>query len=183
MKQNSLTVPGVVLAALLPQMSPTTLSPPLEATSRWHVTNGIPAGNFYYAQSQLQKITELQANWDGYGGLPIHSDTAVNAKAALEVFQLANITPEITPNSNGTISFEWASSKGRAHVEVGKIRFVGILRPKGNADIPVGWSAAPNRSFHEAIEVVCNALISSLFPAEIPPMSTYTFAAHARSAA
>jgi len=38
-------------------------------------------------------------------------------------------TPEITPTSNGTITFEWESSQGNALIEIGRTRYSGHIQP------------------------------------------------------
>ena len=64
----------------------------------------------------------MAENWDGYGAIPIDPMTAVNADRLLSALRHIGIDPDVTPNTNGTISFEWEWTSGSVHVEVGKTR-------------------------------------------------------------
>lgn len=77
-------------------------------------------------ESALELVKEFQsmpANWDGYGALVINGDTARNARTALSRLLVLVPAPEITPNPNGTVSFEWETHYGLAHLEIGMTRF------------------------------------------------------------
>lgn len=74
------------------------------------------------AELTIDKLGGMLSNWDGYGALPLTAETLQNAKATLRFVQMASPTPDITPNPNGTISFEWESERGSAHLEVGKTK-------------------------------------------------------------
>jgi hypothetical protein len=70
----------------------------------------------------LYALAALPENWDGYGALHISAETIHNARRALNVLAHAPL-PEITPNPNGTISFEWETESSEAHLEIGKTRY------------------------------------------------------------
>ncbi len=77
----------------------------------------------------LNELALLEENWDGYGALPIDGETISNCKAAV-VHSLRNApAPDVAPNSNGTVSFEWSSANGYAHLEIGKTRFSFFVEP------------------------------------------------------
>jgi hypothetical protein len=89
------------------------------------------------AMRQIREISKLADGWDGYGGLRVPDETLAHATRLIEVSSIASAElpiPEITPNSNGTISFEWNSGAGDAHVEIGRTRYSGHIRLKG------GWT-------------------------------------------
>lgn len=73
-------------------------------------------------QRSIEVLAAMPPNWDGYGALPIDPLTAENAMRAVEALSELP-SPEITPNPNGTLSFEWQSKKGLAHLEIGKTRY------------------------------------------------------------
>ena len=82
------------------------------------------------------KITELAAmpgNWDGYGALRISQEAEQNAIKAIEVLLRRAPVPDIVPNPNGTISFEWESNQGVGHLEVGKTRFSFYVKPRSGS--------------------------------------------------
>lgn len=74
------------------------------------------------AELTIDKIGTMPENWDGYGALQLTADTVRNAKAALRFIQLSSPTPDVAPNPNGTISFEWESERGSAHLEIGRTK-------------------------------------------------------------
>lgn len=117
----------------------------------------------------LDEICALTENWDGYGGRPIHEDTAANSKLALKFFLNSGITPELTPNSNGTISFEWTSDLGEAHIEFGRTRFVGNVRPKGSQIIGFSGETADSEAFFTALRNIVATVEAALFPRATEP--------------
>lgn len=70
----------------------------------------------------LLGIEKLEDGWDGPGSLAPSEDVKANAHALIDLGLVPDrADTEVTPNSNGTISFEW--SGGKSHLEVGKTRF------------------------------------------------------------
>jgi hypothetical protein len=82
------------------------------------------------AETELSKFEALPTNWDGYGADRIDPETVKNARSALKGLRQAP-APELTPNPNGTISLEWESPSGLAHLEVGKTRYSFYVKPIG----------------------------------------------------
>jgi hypothetical protein len=64
-----------------------------------------------------------QANWDGYGALPVSTEIKSNALEVLSHLENLTCAPEITPNPNGTLSFEWESNQGFGVIEIGRTRY------------------------------------------------------------
>ncbi len=79
----------------------------------------------------LAEYCSMPANWDGYGALPITADVVSNCQAALKPLVRQVWGAEISPNPNGTISLEWVSDHGMAHLEIGKTRFSFFVKPTG----------------------------------------------------
>lgn len=76
----------------------------------------------YQSIANERRIAELGAlgdDWDGYGAAAISSAAVRNAKQWFCGLANAGEQPEINPNTNGTISFEWETSQGNAHLEIG----------------------------------------------------------------
>src|SRR5262249_46266244 len=85
--------------------------PPPQVPTRTHSLR--PSFHLEFAAHQLlRRIADLQDNWDGYGALPIQHNTALNAHLALNTLLLDAPVPDITPNTNGTVSFEWETQFG-----------------------------------------------------------------------
>ena len=135
------------------------------------------------ADAQLAAICGLEDNWDGYGGASVHADTAANAKLALKAFLLRDLFPDLVPNSNGTISFEWTSARGGAVIEIGRTRYVGVIRPKGAADYPIAGEAGTAGRFETDLIAIAGVIVAGLFPRETLPDTQRSFTAgHARRA-
>ena len=72
-----------------------------------------------------------QPNWDGDGALPIREETTKeDALAVLNQLEIATCAPEITPNPNGTLSFEWETKKGFGQLEIGRTRYSLCVQPR-----------------------------------------------------
>jgi hypothetical protein len=82
------------------------------------------------AENQIEELSRLEENWDGYGGIPIKESTKLHSLAALRGILLAAPNPEITPNPNGTLSFEWETQRGVAHLEIGQTKMSFYLKPR-----------------------------------------------------
>lgn len=82
------------------------------------------------AQAILQELANLKKDWDGYDALPVTPDSCAHAQRFLAVAPQGMIAPEITPTSNGTITFEWESGEGDALLEIGKSRYSGHIQSK-----------------------------------------------------
>jgi hypothetical protein len=81
------------------------------------------------AENQIEELSRLQENWDGYGGIPINDSTKYNSMAALRGVLVCAPQPDITPNPNGTLSFEWETPRGVAHLEVGQTKMSFYIKP------------------------------------------------------
>jgi|HubBroStandDraft_6_1064221.scaffolds.fasta_scaffold171323_1 hypothetical protein len=85
---------------------------------------------------------QLQDNWDGYGATRIQNQTIDNARIAADLVLRYAPIPDISPNANGTISMEWQSDAGVAHLEIGNTRYsFYISRPADNPILDDGLTA------------------------------------------
>ena len=77
----------------------------------------------------IQKLAQLEEDWDGYGAERIDSTVISQARDSYAYFCRCTSAPELSPNAHGTISFEWSSKRGTAHLEIGVIDFSFYLQP------------------------------------------------------
>jgi hypothetical protein len=74
--------------------------------------------------------------------------------------------PEITPTSNGTITFEWTSSEGDALIEIGRTRYSGHIQPKHGQTFYLqgGLAVGPDQQVatEQVIAVIKELLYASL---------------------
>jgi hypothetical protein len=129
------------------------------------------------ASDLFRYICSLGDNWDGYGGAPSSKQTQINAKIALIAFQSSNVSPDLTLNPNGTISFEWSSSKGDAHLEMGKSRYVGVIRPQSYRKILLSGIIEHQNYFDSEMKEIAELIAASLFPSPTYATTKFDFRA------
>jgi hypothetical protein len=99
----------------------------------WTVPSSGSAGSrladFAASRETVNQASLRQPNWDGDGALPISAETNRNALAALRILEAVVPAPEITPNPNGTLSFEWETDAGVGYLEIGRTRYSFYLKP------------------------------------------------------
>lgn len=118
-----------------PQIGTTTsivefAKPNLSYLSLWPVPAITISAEPLAAEATLQELSRLKKDWDGYGALPITPDSCAHAQRFLAATAPEMTAPEITPTSNGTITFEWASPEGDALIEIGRTRYSGHIQPR-----------------------------------------------------
>jgi hypothetical protein len=70
---------------------------------------------------KLLELYSMPDDWDGYGAASISLKVTMQARLFIDSFTSRNILePELVPNTNGTISFEWETESGFFHVEIGE---------------------------------------------------------------
>jgi hypothetical protein len=116
----------------------------------------------FTATKLLMHLGSMQTNWDGYGARKLQEDTISNSLTILKQLIRYLPAPDIAPNPNGTVSFEWMTTKGVAHLEIGKSRFSFFLKPHaGNSVLLDG----PINTFPVELGPLVSAII---FPQERP---------------
>ena len=117
------------------------------------------------ADRQLIDIGRLPQDWDGYGAAAVDPFIIRIAREWLGVAsQTALVLPEISPNTNGTISFEWENVYGRAHLEIGIESFSFYLAPTAGLSYHIRGDLQSCRM----------AEISQLVNNHLHPSSSYT---------
>jgi hypothetical protein len=76
---------------------------------------------------QLEEISNLGVDWDGYGALPLEKQSVLNTRKILEMMPKEFPVPDLTPNPNGTISLDWEISNIVISVEIGNSKFSAFL--------------------------------------------------------
>lgn len=71
----------------------------------------------------MQTLEHLTNGWDGYDGIAPSSVTRLNGWWALNAFMAAGHFPDVSPDSNGTICFDWEGESYNAHFQVGRSTF------------------------------------------------------------
>jgi hypothetical protein len=125
---------------------------------------GSKAGERLAALHAIQEFATFESGWDGYGALPIHEATLKNATRFLNSLPEHFPCPDLTPDTNGTVSMEWESREGIAHLEIGKTRYsLYIKRHMGNPAVLRDGEAA-----------ILGADIAMLIGAVLYPPTCYT---------
>lgn len=84
---------------------------------------------------EINDLASTKPDWDGEGALPVTKQTRRNAVEGIKGVLLEAPAPEVSPNPNGTLSFEWEAEGGTAHLEVGQSMFSFYVSPR--AGVPV----------------------------------------------
>ncbi|MGC1614284.1 MAG: hypothetical protein WA736_06345 [Candidatus Acidiferrum sp.] len=100
-----------------------------------HISQCLPHrfAEYYAARDAVEHLAFAEDNWDGYGAIPINFQTKTNAKVALIQLESSVPAPQVTPNPNGTFSFEWETEEGAAHLEIGRTKYSFYLKPINGA--------------------------------------------------
>lgn len=109
------------------------LSEPEPAAYVYWVTNpfrGAMLAEYPAAFEAIERVAFPTPNWDGYGALAVSAEAKQNALEAMRVILPVAPTPEINPNPNGTMSFEWGTQLGKAHLEIGQTRYSFYINPR-----------------------------------------------------
>jgi hypothetical protein len=122
-----------------------------------------PALTLGAGEDQIAEIARMPDNWDGYGALTIKAATRRNAISALRSVLISAPIPDITPNPNGTISFEWETDLGFAGLEIGQTRISFFCKTK-SAD-PILMDASADDVFIATVKIG-ELVFRSLFPLE-----------------
>jgi hypothetical protein len=131
---------------------------------------GVTRIGYAFAEFEAARRAIKQAyagpNWDGYGALPIRDETKKNALTVLSHFETLTCAPEITPNSNGTLSFEWETNQGTGQLEIGRTRYSFCVQPHHGSPILNSGNAS---EINPGIGLLVDAL---LYPKPSRPVST-----------
>lgn len=96
-------------------------------------SNGASQYEIKTAMLALEELASLPTDWDGHGAIPIAAATVSNVRIILSSILKVITAPDVTPNSNGTVSLEWESKIGFAHLEIGLTKFALFIKPISGA--------------------------------------------------
>jgi hypothetical protein len=117
------------------------------------------------AESMIEAIGTLGEGWDGYDAIAISPVVCSNAKTFLRIGPSELSVPEITPTSNGTLNFEWASNNAEAYLEIGQTRFTGHIQTKKGETIyldgTLGAQPKPDYGIRQALALISGLLHAS----------------------
>lgn len=119
---------------------------------------GALRAEFPVAQATIKEVAYPQPNWDGYGALAISAEAKDNALNAIQGLLQVAPTPEINPNPNGTLSFEWESGEGKAHLEIGQTQYSFYVNPRVGVPVLFEGPATDVNRLHGSL------VASFLFP-------------------
>lgn len=77
----------------------------------------------------LVEFTTLKDGWNGEGSLAPSWEALSASIALLSRMQGTVGQVELTPNESGTVSFEWETQRGYAHIEVGRTKYALTIEP------------------------------------------------------
>lgn len=139
----------------------------MAGSTSYRTTTQMNSFELQCARDTIDEYGEFEDDWDGYGAKPIDPVTLSNAQAAAVALLSSRAlpAPDLTPNSNGTISFEWESSAGFAHLEIGKSRYAFFIKlESGDRFVRDGEATSVEAFLSELIQ-------SALFP-KVQPTPT-----------
>jgi hypothetical protein len=108
----------------------------------------------------FKEISHLNYNWDGEEGLAPHARILENAKYIFKELLEITFPPDITPNNNGTISCEWETSMGSAHLELGMTRYSMYLR---SVDEDTQYFNGEIRNINKEIPLIAESLNKKIY--------------------
>lgn len=79
----------------------------------------------------IRELRNLRGDWDGFGALPIGSralDDALDLATSTAMITGEIGPPDVSPNANGTVSFEWETPRGEAYAEIGDAEASAFVR-------------------------------------------------------
>lgn len=80
---------------------------------------------------RIEEFGKLSENWDGHGASSISNQARDNANHFIETIEAAPFNtpaPEVLPQPNGTISFEWETPFVEVYLEVGNTLCSGYIK-------------------------------------------------------
>ena len=96
---------------------------------------GAPPYERLLASISLERLSELEVDWDGYGAEPLPERVISHTRAAIKVLADGAPMPELIPNPNGTLSLEWTNASTRAHLEIGEKLYSFLLKAPGRTPL------------------------------------------------
>jgi hypothetical protein len=82
-----------------------------------------PASDRRMARNRLRELGTLGTNWDQQGADPIGVACLAQAECLLATLAPSTPSPEITPNPNGTLTFDWETEQQAVSLEIGATRY------------------------------------------------------------
>lgn len=129
-------------------------------------SHGAMHAEFPAIRQAIEENAFPEPNWDGYGSLAIRPETKANAIEGIQSVLLEAPVPEVSPSPNGTLSFEWETKGGAAHLEVGQTMFSFYVKPRTGE--PILFSGPANQINRLHGSLIANLLFPSASRAATP---------------
>jgi hypothetical protein len=93
---------------------------------------GVSLRNEKALEERLFTIHQLEDGWHGLGSIRVTQSVLDRVRQASSFIAMTKKlpAPEVTPNSNGTISLEWENDLMSIYLEIGRTRINGFLQSK-----------------------------------------------------
>lgn len=118
----------------------------------------------------IAELGQLRDDWDGYDAAAIEGDVVSSARESFSAFVRRLPAPDISPNPNGTISLEWSTHLGVAHLEIGKSDGSFYLKPRSGESY---YLKTPLTSY--ALSSIISLISSQLYADSTEPLSVGHF--------
>jgi hypothetical protein len=150
---------SVVLSRPVAETVSTMFRPPV-LFEQLYASTSVPS---LQTRNRIARIRTLRDGWAGPSSIQIDELVLQRAVSALEVIAKSKTLPdpEITPNDNGTISFEWENANLCIYLEIGKTRVKGFIQSKFAGLIPLSYSE-PSVELFEGFSEILNPSDSSM---------------------
>lgn len=97
-----------------------------------------------WINDQLLDLASLPNGWDGEGAAAISDNIVNRVKTILSQTRSLAASPDLIPNTNGTISLEWESDDRFIHLEIGENDFSLLLGSSGTPPRGMQGLGLPN---------------------------------------
>ena len=105
----------------------------------WPVVSRTAIWEHAAQEDHLAEIALLADDWDGCGALAVSNEAIAHARTFLDSLSVTDSSPNtIVPTAAGTLLFEWETSFGSAHLEIGKSTFGFYTSPVVGESIMIG---------------------------------------------
>ena len=114
------------------------------------------AAGYQNASTKVAEFANWASGWDGEDAIPIYEEAVTRTQSALQALSWQLPVPEVTPNSNGTLSLEWETPYGIANLEIGRTRYAGYV---SSAGYPTQYFEEVNHDVSVTVGAILSAML------------------------
>ena len=111
-----------------------------------------------HATRTLTAIELLEENWDGYGASTPSPEALRSTRLALLRVLSLGLYPDITPNTDGTISMEWEGVDFAAELQIGSKQFSMYVARDGSPTSYFKGEVKGGSEFGSGVEALSRAM-------------------------